>query len=227
MSLTDRLRVNEIFLSIDGEVNPWGQGKFSVFLRLQGCNLFLSKCCSYCDTKKSQQLDGGTLLFISDVWKKIKSFGCKKITITGGEPLNQDIELIIELGLAYDYDISIETNGTLECNRWWIGLPNISFIIDIKLPSSGINENLIRFDWIQHMSFYDNTRIKFAVSNKKDFFKACEYISLYELPINKCAFSPVFADKNMPVKELFDLIVKNGYTDAILSVQLHKLVGMR
>jgi 7-carboxy-7-deazaguanine synthase len=38
------LNVNEIFRSIDGEVNPSGQGTLTTFIRLQGCNLN----CSYC-----------------------------------------------------------------------------------------------------------------------------------------------------------------------------------
>ena len=72
--------VNEIFTSIDGEVNRWGQGILTTFVRLQGCNLR----CDYCDTPDA--LEFADLIHdvsIAEVITEIANKECKKVTITG------------------------------------------------------------------------------------------------------------------------------------------------
>jgi len=75
------LKVNEIFLSIQGEGITTGFP--TVFLRLTGCNLR----CNYCDTTYSHQ--EGELMTLTKIIDKIKSFGIKRLCLTGGEPLLQ------------------------------------------------------------------------------------------------------------------------------------------
>ena len=76
-----RLRVNEIFLSIQGE-STWA-GRPCVFVRLTGCNLR----CTWCDTEyafyEGQQME------VADIAAKVTAFGCGLVEITGGEPLLQ------------------------------------------------------------------------------------------------------------------------------------------
>ena len=49
--MNNKLNVQAIFNSIDGEANGFGgAGELTTFIRLKGCNL----SCSYCDTKYAQ-----------------------------------------------------------------------------------------------------------------------------------------------------------------------------
>jgi 7-carboxy-7-deazaguanine synthase len=64
-----QLDVNDIFASIDGEVNGWGQGRPTTFIRLSGCNLR----CSYCDTKQTWQ--PGMSMSTKEVAEEIKKIG--------------------------------------------------------------------------------------------------------------------------------------------------------
>ena len=77
----DKLIINEIFYSIQGE--SLNTGHPTVFVRLTGCPLR----CVYCDTEYAFH-DGKPMDF-NTIIEKINSFNCKKVMITGGEPLAQ------------------------------------------------------------------------------------------------------------------------------------------
>ena len=82
------MKVNEIFYSIQGESTFAGLP--CVFVRLTGCNLR----CSYCDTKYAY--DDGDEISIDEIIKRVKSYNCDLVEITGGEPLFQNdcVELV-------------------------------------------------------------------------------------------------------------------------------------
>jgi 7-carboxy-7-deazaguanine synthase len=217
--------INELFTSIDGEINPWHQGHPSFFIRMQGCNLK----CSYCDTQKSQPQHKGKKLSLSEVYSQYTLHGApNKITITGGEPLLQNITHLVEQFLEESVLISIETNGTLEQESSWVHSANVSLIIDIKLPSSGCSEKQIAWDWIRNMVDLPNTWLKFVVQTEHDLFSARSYISSYNLPVHKCAFSPVFgvSDALKPA-QILDWLLKESLSEALLNIQLHKLIDMK
>src|SRR5580658_4426653 len=99
-----RVRVNEIFHSIQGE-STWA-GRPCVFVRLTGCNLR----CTWCDT--AYALYEGVQMEIPAVMDRVRAYGCKLVELTGGEPLLQkDIHALIEALLAEEYDVLIETSG--------------------------------------------------------------------------------------------------------------------
>ena len=103
------MRVNEIFTSIDGEVNRYGQGVISTFIRFTGCNLR----CYYCDTRYAHY--AGDEMTVQEIFDKVEAIGCKKITLTGGEPLIQEeIVDLIEKFREAKYNITIETNGSVD-----------------------------------------------------------------------------------------------------------------
>lgn len=67
-----KMKVNEIFSSIDGE--GLTTGALATFVRLTGCNLR----CSYCDT--AYAFNEGNEMDIDDIVKKCHELGNRRIT---------------------------------------------------------------------------------------------------------------------------------------------------
>jgi 7-carboxy-7-deazaguanine synthase (Cx14CxxC type) len=117
--------VKEIYYTLQGE--GFYTGRPSVFLRFTGCNLWSGKekdrkkaICDWCDTNfiGNDGINGGKYLG-SEIVKIIKTLWPKKeqskpyIVFTGGEPLIQlDNELIERVHNA-GFEIGVETNGTM------------------------------------------------------------------------------------------------------------------
>ena len=77
----ERLRINEIFHSIQGEGTRAGLP--CVFVRLTGCHLR----CTYCDTEYAFY-EGGWMT-LDEIVAQVRSCGCRIVEVTGGEPLLQ------------------------------------------------------------------------------------------------------------------------------------------
>src|SRR3546814_10166494 len=75
----DRLRITEIFLSLQGEARDAGWP--TVFVRLTGCPLR----CQYCDT--AYAFHGGQWRDIDDILAEVAGHGVRHVCVTGGEPL--------------------------------------------------------------------------------------------------------------------------------------------
>jgi 7-cyano-7-deazaguanosine (preQ0) biosynthesis protein QueE len=103
------LKITEIFPSITGE--GLRSGEPTIFIRLAGCNLK----CTFCDTKYSWQ--GGeehSEEKIIEAVKRIQGrFPADWVCLTGGEPLLQDVELLVNNLRKEGFKIHIETNGTV------------------------------------------------------------------------------------------------------------------
>ena len=96
-------RVNEIFYSLQGE--GFWTGTPMVFVRFSGCNLR----CPFCDTDHRE----GRPMRVEEIVQAVRAAGsCKRVCLTGGEPLLQlDRELVDALHQA-GYTLHLETNGT-------------------------------------------------------------------------------------------------------------------
>ena len=118
--------VKEIFLTLQGE---GGQaGRPAVFCRFAGCNLWSGReqdrataVCNFCDTDfvgldgpgGGRFLDADALAAaVEAAWQGGQS---DRLTVlTGGEPLLQVDEVLVEALHARGFSIAVETNGTLQ-----------------------------------------------------------------------------------------------------------------
>lgn len=118
--------VKEIFYTLQGE--GANTGRPAVFCRFAGCNLWsgreedrASAVCRFCDTDfVGTQGDGGgkfsdapnLAAAIARAWRGART-GEELVVLTGGEPALQLDSRLIEALHAQDFEIAIETNGTL------------------------------------------------------------------------------------------------------------------
>jgi len=174
----DRLRVSEIFHSIQGETTRTGLP--TVFVRLTGCPLR----CQYCDT--AYAFHGGTVMSFEEILGAVADFEPGFVTVTGGEPLVQKncVELLRRL-CDSGYSVSLETSGAMDIS---VVDPRVARILDIKTPGSGEVERN-RWDNLEHLT--PNDQIKFVICDRGDYDWACSLINEREL-INRfeILFSP-------------------------------------
>ena len=200
------IKVNEIFLSLQGEGSDIGVP--TIFIRLAGCNLR----CTYCDTEYA--FSEGIEMHIKEIAEKTKKWRCKRICITGGEPLLQEgIYELAEMLLKDQYEISVETNGSIDISK--ITELDVMIKMDMKLPSSGENHNMI-MENIYMLRNYDE--IKFIVGDKKDYKCAIKIIEKYK---PKCII--IMQPTWKKAKKLADWILEDEL-NVRFSVQLHKIL---
>lgn len=210
-------KVVEIFESINGEGRRVGQ--LAIFIRLQKCNLN----CSYCDTRWANGDDAPyTLMSEDEIYDRILKSGIKNITLTGGEPLlHKDVEILLEkIGENPNLSLEIETNGSIELEKFSKLKNPPLFTMDYKLPSSKM-ENKMCLDNFKYLTLKDT--VKFVVGTIEDLKKAKEIIERYSL-IGKCAvyFSPVF-NSIAPI-EIVKFMKENRLNGVNLQLQIHKFI---
>ena len=208
-------KVNEIFLSIDGE--GYRTGLPVVFIRLYGCNLN----CSYCDTRYSCEQQEYKEMSLYDILVEVLSYGVPRVTLTGGEPLIHPgvKDLIVSL-VANDIEVNIETNGAVDLDEFIEFKYNskVVFTMDYKCASSGMEDKMI----LSNLEFLQpKDVIKFVVSNYNE-MEEMEYI----LEASKCKaqvyVSPVFGA--IEPKELVEYVLENKLNNVKVQVQLHKII---
>jgi 7-carboxy-7-deazaguanine synthase len=205
-----QLYICEIFFSLQGESTYTGLP--CVFVRLSGCNLN----CSYCDTlyAKTESLS----MNLDDIIKKIESYNCSLVEITGGEPLLQaNTVILISQLINKNYTVLLETNGSLSLQD--IHSKCIK-IVDIKCPSSNQSQSNL-LDNLKFLTTKDE--LKFVMGTKEDYEFAKAFIARTELNIapEKIHFSPVY-DTIKP--ETLARWILEDKLAVRLSLQMHKLI---
>ena len=222
--MTKKVRIASIFQSFNGEVTALHQGSLCTFIRLAGCNLR----CKYCDTKYSQECNADTMhLTRMDLARKVFELPQRtaRVTITGGEPLLQmdALEPVVDIFNILKIPVSVETNGTyIIPTKWFVH----SWVVDCKLPGSGINPDLaLRHysDWVANLR--DCDVIKFVVTNREDFEMAHELAK--DLDRDRCRAAVAFSAASASIPDhvqLLNWMKEANLTHAILNVQLHKIL---
>jgi 7-carboxy-7-deazaguanine synthase len=178
---SDRLQINEIFYSIQGESTH--AGRPCVFVRLTGCNLR----CKWCDTEYA--FYEGRQMPIAEVAKIVRGYRCDLVEVTGGEPLLQEgVYSLIDAMLESGHTVMIETSGASDVSRLD---PRVIKIMDLKCPGSGECERNL-WSNLDHLTARDE--IKFVVADRADYEWTRDTILTRELAHRAGALllSPVF-----------------------------------
>jgi 7-carboxy-7-deazaguanine synthase len=207
--IESRLRVNEIFLSLQGESRTVGLP--TVFVRLTGCPLR----CRYCDTTYAFQ--GGEWQPIPEIVERVKAFGVRHVCVTGGEPLSQKASTQMLVDLCDEgYIVSLETSGALDVSLVDI---RVSKVMDLKTPGSGEVE---RNRW-ENLSFLTtNDQLKFVIADRDDYEWSRRILAQHDLG-SRCEvlFSPV-SDQVEP-RALAEWILEDRLP-VRFQLQLHKIL---
>ena len=227
-----QIKINEIFQSISGEAghHSFPQGTFCTFIRFQGCNLR----CAWCDTRHSQDPDGGQWMEIEDIVSAVGSNS--NVVITGGEPLQQKegLETLINI-LAYQgKKIQIETNGSFQPGRFNTAfLPAITWVLDYKLPSSGMETLMMPLTPYFQQTFESRqAMIKFVFDDEKDIAAMLQVIGiLTALPLlftkGRFILSPTENGRQFS-KKVVEMVFEQNLQDyCIFSLQSHKILDLK
>ncbi len=177
----------EIFHTLQGE--GVSVGVPAVFVRLSLCNLH----CVWCDTdhtwnfegtgwrhekdemegyRKHRKEDVVMEMEVRDVAEVVRGFGCRRVVLTGGEPLLQEGELldfVRELrGDGEEWFFEIETNGTRMPGEELMGeLDQLN--VSPKLSNSGVGEVLRRkVEVLRGLAGSGKAWFKFVVKGSED-----------------------------------------------------------
>jgi len=207
--------VKEIYLTIQGEGAQTGLP--AVFLRFAGCNLWSglerdrgSAVCKFCDTDFIGTDGPGGGKFntakalaqtVASHWPEGKSKGQKWVICTGGEPILQLDEILIEALHAAGFKVAVETNGTLNAPKG----------LDWICVSPKADAPLVQ-------TFGHELKLVFPqAENKPEDFTDLDFDVFSLQPLD---------DKNKAAHEkaAFDYCLKNPIWN--LSTQTHKYIGV-
>lgn len=206
-------KVKEIYYTIQGE--GFHTGRAAVFCRFAGCNLWSGReadrdnaICKFCDTdfwgtdgKNGGKYEAEELAKkIISLWpddSKEKLF----VVCTGGEPALQIDNKLIEKFHQHDFEIAIETNGTIVLAEG----------IDWICVSPKANTSII-------VTSGDELKLVYPQSeNNPDQFKHLNFTHFYLQPLDD-------AYKTENTNLTIDYCLSNPAWK--LSIQTHKLLGI-
>ena len=199
----------EIFHTLQGE--GVSVGVPAVFVRLSLCNLH----CTWCDTdytwnwkgtpfthendalpgyEKFDKEDQLIEMSVSEVADEVVKFPCRRVVLTGGEPLLQmeGLEHLIDELRARDgdYFFEIETNGTRVPSSCILDRVN-QFNVSPKLENSGNKQTLrIQRDALEFFANCEAAWFKFVVARESDFDEIRALVGEFNIPRSRVLLMP-------------------------------------
>jgi len=204
-----RLRVTEVFLSLQGETVRTGLP--TVFVRLTGCPLR----CRWCDS--AYAFSGGEWRAIPALVAQVQGHGVQQVCVTGGEPLDQPgcLELLGQLCDA-GLSVSLETSGAIDAS----GVDaRVARVFDLKAPGSGECERNL---WENFAALRGHDAVKFVIADRVDYEWARAVIRERRLAeACEVLLSPVHA--GLPPAELAAWLLADRLP-VRMQLQLHKQI---
>lgn len=204
----DRLRIREIFRSIQGESSSSGWP--CTFVRTVGCDIR----CVWCDEPLS--FAGGEWLSLDEVVARVAAFDTRLVELTGGEPLlHRAVPKLITRLLDRGHDVLIETGGHRDIS---VLDPRCRAIVDVKAPGSGMlgHNDLANLERLR-----PHDELKCVLADRRDYEWARDLVRTRDLTRWPVHFSPVHG--SLDPAELSKWILDDGLP-VHLNLQLHKLI---
>jgi 7-carboxy-7-deazaguanine synthase len=205
----ERLRINEIFHSLQGEADSVGFR--TVFVRLTGCPLR----CRYCDTEYA--FHAGDWQDLDSVLESVRKFDATHVCVTGGEPLAQpNCLVLLERLCDAGFKVSLETSGAISIARVD---PRVVRVLDVKTPGSGeaARNRVENFPLLT-----PRDQVKFVICSREDYDWSKAYLQEHALSARcQVLFSPSYTE--VPAATLADWILADRLP-VRFQLQLHKVL---
>ncbi len=204
------LKINELFLSIQGESTFAGLP--CVFVRTTGCPLR----CSWCDTKYAYT--EGDVMTVDEVVASVEAFDVPLVEATGGEPLAQVampalLERLCDLGNT----VLLETGGAEDITPVD---PRVHVIMDIKCPGSGMTD---RMRWENLARLEQKDEVKFVLASRQDYEFARRTIREHDLA-SRCGTVLLSAAFRLVDPEDVVAWILDDRLPVRFQLQLHKVI---
>jgi 7-carboxy-7-deazaguanine synthase len=204
-----RLRINEIFHSLQGEADAVGFP--TVFVRLTGCPLR----CQYCDTEYA--FHEGDWYELDAIVAQVGDFSTRHVCVTGGEPLAQPNCLTLLTRLCDEgHEVSLETSGAFDIGQVDA---RVTRVVDVKTPGSreAARNRIENFDLLTKRD-----QLKFVICSREDYDWSKRYLQQHGLA-NRCQilFSPSYTQ--VPPASLAQWILADRLP-VRFQLQLHKIL---
>jgi 7-carboxy-7-deazaguanine synthase len=206
---SERLRVNEIFHSLQGEADAVGYP--TVFVRLTGCPLR----CRYCDTEYA--FHAGEWWDLDAITVAVSGYATRHVCVTGGEPLAQPNCLkLLERLCDRGFEVSLETSGALDI------APvdsRVFRVVDIKTPGSreAARNRIENFDLLTQRD-----QVKFVICSREDYDWSKAFLKEHGLSEHcRILFSPSYNEVSPTA--LADWILADRLP-VRFQLQLHKVL---
>lgn len=206
------MKISEIFFSLQGEGIEIGLP--TVFVRLFACDLR----CSWCDTMYAVEGRDFRDKSIAEVISEIEKHDCKRVCITGGEPLIQikEVEELADYLINNGYTILLETSGhKMPPPILWTENSTIS--MDCKCPSSSMQD---RMDFDLFVKLRDKDQLKFVLQDEIDYEYAIGVLNRYNIKAN-IIFQPTHGSE---LGWITKKVIKDNLGHVRVLPQLHKII---
>ncbi len=205
----ERLKINEIFYSLQGESTRAGLP--CVLVRLTGCQMR----CVWCDSEYS--FYEGTWRAVDDVVDEVAAFDCPLVEVTGGEPLLQPgVHPLMSKLCDRGHEVLLETGGGLDIAAVD---PRVRRIVDVKCPGSGEAANNV---WSNLDHLRPTDEVKFVLADEADYRWARDVIERYELA-DRCPVLLSVVHGSLPLDRLAGWVLADRLPVRV-QTQLHKLI---
>ena len=203
------LKTTEIFASVQGE--GLRQGEPTIFVRLAGCD----RRCGFCDTKTAWR--GGRERTVEDIAAEVARLGrglpAAWVCLTGGEPLAQNVRPLVDRLHDEGYLVQVETNGAFPPD------PRADWLtVSPKPPGYDVHPGFVRRAREVKLVVCRALTVD-AIRSVRAAFPAATPILLQ--PQSNAGWSREKALK------LLEAANRSGLGGVRLSVQLHKIYGLR
>ncbi len=206
------MKISEIFFSLQGEGLEIGLP--TVFIRLFACDLR----CTWCDTMYAVEGRDFRDHRVSEVVDEVDKHECKRVCITGGEPLIQikEVEELATHLLDNNYTILLETSGhKMPPPILWTENSTIS--MDCKCPSSSMQDKM---DFGLFTELRAKDQLKFVIQDDVDYEYAKGILSKYNIRAN-IIFQPTHGSE---LGWLTEKVIEDKLGHIRVLPQLHKII---